>query len=376
MVPEPPHRRADDRPPLHIAFFVSPHGFGHATRSAAVMAAVQDRRPETVFEVFTSAPEWIFGETLRGSYRCHHTESDVGLVQTTPLREDLDETLATLRRFYPLREDRIARLAAQLQSTRCALVVCDIAPLGIAVARRAHLPAVLLENFTWDWIYAAYADEHPELRSVITYLRELFASADHHIQTEPVCRPADADLVTRPVSRPPRTGRTDQRRALGIGPQEIVVLISMGGLSTSDPALSRLGQLDRVRFVVPSHVDEVRQADNGLWVPWSGACFHPDLIAASDAVVSKLGYSTLAEVFHAGAPFGFVTRERFPETRPLQAFVERRMQGCSIAPAAFEDGSWIEVVPSLLALPRTPHEGPTGAAQAAEFLIRMIDARR
>ena len=35
----------------------------------------------------------------------------------------------------------------------------------------------------------------------IRYLRELFAMADFHIQTEPVCSPARVDLTTFPMSR-------------------------------------------------------------------------------------------------------------------------------------------------------------------------------
>ena len=30
--------------------------------------------------------------------------------------------------------------------------------------------------------------------------------------------------------------------------------------------------------------------------------FHPDLVNASDAVIGKAGYNTLAEVFYAGTP--------------------------------------------------------------------------
>jgi hypothetical protein len=51
-----------------------------------------------------------------------------------------------------------------------------------------------------------------------------------------------------------------------------------------------------------------------LFLPHHSSAYYPDLQAASDAVTSKLGYSTLAEAYHAGVPFGFLPRVRFPES--------------------------------------------------------------
>ena len=55
--------------------------------------------------------------------------------------------------------------------------------------------------------------------------------------------------------------------------------------------------------------------------------FHPDIVAASDGVVGKIGYSTLAEVYAAGVPYGFVPRPRFRESDVLSAFVQEQMSG-------------------------------------------------
>ena len=47
-----------------LAYFVSPHGFGHAARACAVMQAMRAVWPRVVFEVFTLVPEWFFAESL------------------------------------------------------------------------------------------------------------------------------------------------------------------------------------------------------------------------------------------------------------------------------------------------------------------------
>ena len=147
--------------PHHIAYFISPHGFGHATRAAAVMAAIQTLSPGAHFEIFTRAPEWLFQASLPGSFTYQSLMSDIGLVQRSPLQEDLPATLERLEAFLPFDQALVKDLSAQVQELACRLIVCDIAPLGIAVAAQAGLPSVLVENFTWDWIYAGYLDSEP-----------------------------------------------------------------------------------------------------------------------------------------------------------------------------------------------------------------------
>ena len=58
-------------------------------------------------------------------------------------------------------------------------------------------------------------------------------------------------------------------------------------------------------------------------LPAQSAFYHPDLIHAADVVVGKLGYSTLAEVWAAGVPFGYVVRPQFPESGPLEAWAQQ-----------------------------------------------------
>ena len=141
-----------------VAAFVSSHGFGHAARSGAVIEAIERLQPRTRFHLFTAVPRWFFGRALPIHH--HRIVADIGLVQRTPFREDLAATAKRLAEFYPPSPRRVGRLAALVRRLGCRVVLCDIAPLGILVAERAGIPSVLIENFTWEWIYRAY----PSLR--------------------------------------------------------------------------------------------------------------------------------------------------------------------------------------------------------------------
>jgi hypothetical protein len=357
---------------MNIAYFISDHGFGHATRASAVMSAVRRVAPSVHFEIFTQTPDWLFQDLPPGAFAVHPLLADIGVVQSGPLLENLPLTLQRLNAFLPFDSALVADLAQKINRLRCALVVCDIAPLGLAVARAAGRPSVLVENFTWDWIYAGYTDREPGLKAHIAYLQEVFASADYRIQTEPANRTASAHLVTRPVSRPPRQSRDQTRSRLGISHEASVVLVTMGGIPATYEFWDQLIECAQVYFIVSGGSEAIIRRGNLIRLPQHSDFFHPDLVNACDAVVGKVGYSTLSEVYHAGLPFGYVSRELLCEMKVLKAFIKSEMQGIEIAEAEFESAAWAQRLPELLALSRSPQPAVNGACQAADFICRLL----
>lgn len=352
-----------------LAYLISPHGFGHAARACAVMNALYARDATLRFEIFTRVPRWFFAQSLHAPFTYHACLTDIGLAQDNALNENLPQTLKRLREFFPFDPPLIATLSAQVTRLKCRAVLCDIAPLGIVVARAAGLPSILIENFTWDWIYAGYGDAR--LAKYSAYLRGIFRAADYHIQTEPICAPRACDVATRPVAREPRAAPRATRARLGISPRARVVLITMGG-TPSAPAhawLERLTQRAGVHFVIAGNYRRVERRDNVILVPPRSEFYHPDLAHASDAIIGKAGYSTVAEAYRAGVPFGYLAREKFREAKTMARFIETHVGGFEIAAADFASGDWLTRVEELLALPRRVCREPNGAEQIAEFLL-------
>jgi hypothetical protein len=296
----------------------------------------------------------------------------VGLAQATALVEDLDATLDRLEQFLPFDPHLIEAWAGWLHQLDCTLVMCDIAPLGLAVAHAAGLPSVLIENFTWDWIYAAYLDRQPRFGRYLEPLREAFALAQHRLQTDPLCETSPrANACLAPIARQPRQDRAATRAALGLRDEERMVLVTLGGTGSA-AAVGPAGETEpHIVYVFPGGADMVRREGQHLLLPLQSSFFHPDLIAASDAIVGKTGYSTVAETYHAGVPFGFVSRAMFRESPIMAGFVLAHMPGLEIPRAAFETGNWGAYVKTLLDLPRHTQPRPNGAEQAAEYLARL-----
>jgi hypothetical protein len=360
---------------LRIACFISPHGFGHAARAAATIEAVGTRLAPCHFEIFTTVPSWFFADSLSVPFSWHPVTTDIGLVQENAFTEDIERTWVRLNTFLPFNRDLVADLAEQICRKQCRLILCDIAPLGITVGRKSKIPSVLIENFTWDRIYAGYPSVAGMMADHITYLRRVFDAADHHIQTEPVCFRDAADLIVGPVSRKFRTTGPEIRRKLGIPLTQKIVLITTGGIPEPHGFLDQLKKFADATFILPGSSRSPELHDNLVLLPHRSAFFHPDLVNASDAVVGKVGYSTIAEVYAAGVPFGHAARCPYPESPGLVDFISRQINGIALSEADFGNGRWLAILPKLLELPRQPREVSNGSEQIAAYICNVLENR-
>ena len=281
--------------------------------------------------------------------------------------------MEALDAFLPFDEARVDALAARVRAAGARAVLCDISPLGVAVAERAGVPSMLLENFTWPWLYEPFEERAPGLAVHARTLGRRLERATVHLQTEPLCaRDPSADGVVGPVARRPKRSRAEVRAELGLPDDVPVVVLTMGGVAQALPFLDRLRTLPDIRFLVTG-VDRTRREGN-LHLFDNGTRIHlPDFLRAADAVVAKLGYSTVAEVWNEGLPMAFVTRADFRETEPMRRWVEAHLDGFEIPGEGFAEGGWIGRLPELVAMGRA--ERPAGADAAVERPARTV-ARR
>lgn len=361
--------------PLRFAWFVSPHGFGHAARSAAIIEALGRRSKAIEVDLWTSVPEWFFAESLTVPYRYRELRCDVGLVQRSPVEEDLPASLAALASFWDDAErHRIDEVAGSIRADGAAAVVADIAPFGLDVARAAGLPSVLIENFTWDWIYEPLRAAEPRFAEWVERLAAKSAGADLHLQLDPCCQPVAGSAVVPPVARRPRAGRDAVAARLGLPPGDLVVLVSLGGVEHRLANLEPLTALSGVTFVVPGASADERREGNLRLLPHHSPIHHPDLVAAADVVVGKLGYSTVAEILAAGSRVLYVPRPGFRESAVLERYVGERLPAAAMTQAELESGTWVAHLSALLDRPRRAPIAVSGDAIAADRVAGWWEA--
>jgi len=358
-----------------LAYFISPHGFGHAARACSVISALRELMDDIEIDLFTTVPQWFFEESLEGPFHYHSVQTDIGLIQKNSIQEDLPKTFQALHQFYPLDSNLLSDLSRQLRERHCDVILCDIAPLGIAVGKAAGIPSVLIENFTWDWIYEGYESCRQEFSPFIKILRQLVEKADYRIQVEPVCKGERVDLVTAPVARKSRQSPQWMRNHLFENFEGKIITITMGGIQEEFGFLEQLGNFPDLRFLILGYGEAVERVGNQLRIPGNSPYYHPDLIQASDVVVGKIGYSTLAEIYHAQAVYGYISRPHFRESLPLSRFIEEQMHAVKIEESAFRQGLWLQQLDKLLEERPKKHQATeNGADQIAQFLLRQFNS--
>lgn len=214
---------------MHLAVFITDHGFGHAARTCAILESLNPLVPELSVTLVSAVPTWFFDESLTFPFTHICEQVDVGFMQTDAFNEQPRETVQALASGKPYSERYLA-LTCQKLSTDIDFLITDVTPLAFQVAQRMGKPIVLVENFTWDWIYGHYLNVEPALRSFCDLFAHNYAHVDRHYQTEPICKPIANAIQVQPVSRRPRTPPSITRQRLGLNDDQRIVLVSLGVL--------------------------------------------------------------------------------------------------------------------------------------------------
>lgn len=132
-----------------VAFYISGHGFGHASRQIEVVNALAPQLPEGwSLVVRTAAPRWLFDRTLRARVTFLDGACDTGVAQIDSLRLDDAETARAAAAFYAAFGERTQAEATMLREHDARLVIVDAPPLACAAAAAAGIPAVRADPST------------------------------------------------------------------------------------------------------------------------------------------------------------------------------------------------------------------------------------
>jgi hypothetical protein len=253
------------------------------------------------------------------------------------------------------------------------LIYCDISTFGIEVATRCGVPSLLVENFTWDWIYGEIAEIYPPMSTYAELFSRSYAKADYRIQAEPLCRSVPCDLVTPPIARKTRdtTAGLDRHFSDLTRPDRPIILITMGGISLELPFLHLLEKYQDYLFIIAGQKENAAPGNNIRLLGNDTALHHPDLIDSVDLVLCKSGYSTIAECAQTSTPVCCVKRADFPESAILESYVLEDLRGVLLEFPDFSQGNWLDDLPAYLKNLREPI-GENGADQAAAFIHQLL----
>ena len=294
-----------------ILYYISGHGFGHAVRSHQVIRALASERRDLRIYVRTAAPEWLFLNSP-SPVAYSHRALDVGIVQRDSLEMEIAATLKSCRKLYRGAQDLIEQELAFVSARHIQLIVGDTPPLCFEIAARAALPSVSITNFTWDFIYRAYLDEHPGFVPLINQMTAFYGKASLAL-TLPY--PCDTSMFATQqaipwVARRSSLTKEAARAKFGLPQSASLVLLSFGGLGLDRIPWERLKQQRQFLFVATG--DAKRSEGNIIVLPDTQSHYE-DLVCAVDAIVTKPGYGIVADVLAHQLPILYTDRGEFAE---------------------------------------------------------------
>ncbi|KAJ4848445.1 D-arabinose 1-dehydrogenase (NAD(P)(+)), partial [Turnera subulata] len=217
---------------LVFAYYVTGHGFGHATRVVEVVRNLILAGHDV--HVVTGAPDFVFtSEVQSPRLFIRKVLLDCGAVQADALTVD---RLASLEKYSETavipRESILETEIEWLNSIKADLVVSDVVPVACRAAADAGIRSVCVTNFSWDFIYAEYvmaAGLHH--RSIVWQIAEDYSHCEFLIRLPGYCpMPAFRDVIDVPlVVRRLHKSRKEIRKELGISEDVKLVILNFGG---------------------------------------------------------------------------------------------------------------------------------------------------
>lgn len=354
----------------NIAFYISGHGYGHSIRAIEIIKMLLAMRDNTFVHIRTGAPQWLFADVLGERCQHHAVHLDVGAVQQNSFSVDKK---ATLQQYASL----ISRYSSLLETEKNFLVgrninivASDITPLAFDAAKEAGIPAIAIGNFSWDWIYGAWMDEYKEFSFVVQHIRRSYQKANLLLRLpfygdmSVFPRIKDISLIGRKAER----SGANVREKLGFhvqGDRKLVLL----GMRYDDLKLVRWPTVTRSsRFWFLTNKAEIR-GENIRHFQEGDVPFQ-DIVNACDAVLSKPGYSIIAECITNRTPMLYIPRDDFVEDSVLRKGLEE-FAVCEKMPIEeYEKGQWQAYLDRLFAKPNHwPEIKTDGAMVAAQEIL-------
>lgn len=350
-----------------VVFDISGHGFGHLGQAAPVIQALAAEYPHVRIVVRSAHPKPLLRDFLGCDVVLAPPPPEATMVMDGPTAVDAARSAEAHRQICDHWEDHVAREAERLAGFGPAILVSDVSYLSLGAAKRLGIPAVALCSLNWGDIVRAYCGTDRGTAKVLDTIDAAYAAADLFLQVEPHM-PMERLPNRRPIGPLARIGRArrgDVAAAADIPEQERLVLVSLGGIpggaGLTLPSMPGVHWLAGVGVSGPAGA--VTDAGS-LGIPFV------DLLASSDAVVTKVGYSTFVEAACNGTPLISAPRDDWPESPYLMDWAQQN--ACfALAPEGLAGSGLARAVETVLSAPRRAPVAPAGVGEACGIIAEI-----
>jgi L-arabinokinase len=362
-----------------LAFYISGHGFGHASRQIEIINACARRMPDARILIRSSASRRLFERTVTAPFELDERPCDTGVIQIDSLRLDERATIARASEFYRTLDARAREDAALLRSRKVRFVVSDAPPLAGAAAAVAGIPCVVISNFTWDWIYSGYREHLASAPDLVPTIQDAYRQVDTawrlpmHGGFETFSRIQDLPFVARHAIH----SREYTRTTLGLPLDRSLALSSFSIYGADGIDFARLDSARDWDVVLTGNGDATPSAPGTRFVHeptmYAAGVRYEDLVGACDVVVTKPGYGIISECLANGPAIVYTSRGRFAEYDVLVREMPRYVRCAYLDQPSLFAGRWRAALEDAVNAAPPPEIPPTnGAEVVAEMIARRV----
>lgn len=138
---------------MYVVLYISSHGFGHMTRCLGIMENILKTSKYKLY-IVCGKKQNDFARVYLSEYKDRiiykDLETDIGLVnKQNSLEVDKISLQQQLLQFTSSWEDIVNNECDYLKNLNVKCIVSDISPIGNLVGEKLQLPLIFITNFTW-----------------------------------------------------------------------------------------------------------------------------------------------------------------------------------------------------------------------------------
>ena len=251
------------------------------------------------------------------------------------------------------------------------LVISDIASMPLKVAGNLNIPTILIGNFTWHDIYS-HLPQAKNNSSLIQNLAEEYSQAN--LQILPQCH-LNNEIVKNQkevgfIANCGKNIRNHLEKHLGGNVKnKILVFIYLGTHGTNSVSWKNLIENTNCLFLTR---DPINPSSSDILHILDETFSYHDLIASSDIILTKGGYSTLATAFANNKPVITCERNDFYEFEAIREYLKNREIGIILQDEQFYRGDWQEPIKDALKLAVKNKVPLNGEKEVFEIIQQML----
>lgn len=277
-----------------LVYYISEYGYGHATRSIAIIRELLNRNSSMRIIICNQFALSFLKDSLKeyGDHVIfHEVKTDIGYVlEKGTLELDQTEMNVQYRDYMNSFIDLVNEECLYLQQFSPNGIISDISPLAFTVGKSLRIRSIGISNFTWAGVCKHVLDT-----DIYSWLSSQYLQADYFYRLagfrEELAVPYQRfGFFSRQVDD---EELTRLKREYKIQPEEIVVFISIGMKIDIEKMRDwKLWNSPNCRFIISSNMK--LSHPNVITIP-NHYTESQNYVGLADVVITKAGWGTVGE---------------------------------------------------------------------------------